>query len=198
MHSADEALHVIDGFPIPICHFRRAQRCRIFREVEQATYGFCASKNENYYGFEGHIVITKTGVITGCTLTKPNIEREASFECLSNIEGLLLGDKGYIGEHYRDELRLEGIQISTPCKKTMKDDETPYFRNYLNNTRRRVETIIGQLVERFSIAKVWARNAWHLTNRITRKILSHTLAMVLLREKGLGLMALDNILNSAA
>jgi hypothetical protein len=195
--SADEALHIIDGFPMPVCHFRRAQRSRVFREVPQATYGYCASKNETYYGFEGHIVMTKGGVITGYTVTKPNIEREASFECVGNIEGLLLGDKGYIGGHYSEELEIENIQLSTPRQKNMTDDETPGFRRYLNNTRRRVETVIGQLVERFSISKIRARDTWHLTNRVVRKVLSHTLAMVLLRERGLGVMALDNILASA-
>ena len=127
---------------------------------------------------------------------KPNIEREASFECTNNIEGLLLGDKGYTGENYSEELKLEGIQISTPSKKNEEDKETPAFRKYLNNTRRRVETVIGQLVDRFSIAKVWARDTWHLNNRIIRKVLSHTLAIILLRENNMGLMALDKILAS--
>lgn len=194
--SVDEALHIIDGFPMPVCHFRRAKRSRIFRDVQQATYGYCASKNETYYGFEGHIVITKSGVITGYTVTKPNIERQASFDCVRNIEGLLLGDKGYIGDHYSEELKIENIQISAPSRKNMADDETPGFRKYLNNTRRRVETVIGQLVERFSISKVRARDIWHLTTRIVRKILSHTLAMALLREHDLGVMSLDNILST--
>ena len=39
--------------------------------------------------------------------------------------------------------------------------------------RRRVETVIGQLVERFNIEKVWARDVFHLTNRFTRKLLGH-------------------------
>lgn len=194
--STGEALHIIDGFPMPLCHFRRAKRCKLFRDVEQAAYGYCASKKENYYGFEGHVVITKTGVITGYAVTKPNIEREASFECVRNIKGLLLGDKGYIGDHYSEELKMENIQLSVPSRKNMSDDETPAFRRYLNNTRRRVETIIGQLVERFSLSKVRARDSWHLTNRVVRKVLSHTLAMALLRERGLGVMALDNILAS--
>ena len=196
LRSADEALHIIDGFPMPVCHFRRAKRCKIFRDVEQATYGHCASKKETYYGFEGHVVISKTGIITGYSVTKPNIEREASFDCINNIEGLLLGDKGYIGELFSEELQLENIQVSTPPRKNMSDDETPAFRKYLNDTRRRVETVIGQLVDRFSISKIRARDTWHLTNRVARKILSHTLGMLLLRERGLGPMSLDDILSS--
>jgi len=65
--------------------------------------------------------MSKSGVITGYTLTKPNIEREASFECVQNIEGILLGDKGYIGDEYSDEMRGEGIQVTAPPRKNMGD-----------------------------------------------------------------------------
>ncbi|MCK4983476.1 MAG: hypothetical protein KAS17_11165 [Victivallaceae bacterium] len=37
-----------------------------------------------------------------------------------------------------------------------------------------METVIGQLNERFNIEKVRARDMWHLTVRIGRKLLAHT------------------------
>lgn len=196
--ATNDLLHIIDGFPVPVCHYRRSGRSKIFRDVESATYGYCASKKEKYYGFEGSIVMTQKGVITGYTLTKPNIEREASFECVENIEGVLLGDKGYIGDDYNEEMKLEGIQISVPPRKNMEDQETPSFRKYLNDTRRKVETVIGQLVDRFNISKVRARSLWHLTSRITRKVLGHTIGMKLLQERKDNSMALEHILNSSA
>lgn len=39
--------------------------------------------------------------------------------------------------------------------------------------RRRIETVIGQLTERFHIQKVRTRDWWHLSNRLSRKILAH-------------------------
>jgi hypothetical protein len=45
-----DSLHLADGFPIPICHFRRANFSQIFSG--EATYGYCASKGETYYGFK--------------------------------------------------------------------------------------------------------------------------------------------------
>lgn len=117
VQAFDEDTHIIDGFPMPICHFRRAYSSQLFSDEEQATYGYCASKKENYYGFEGHIIISESGFITGYTVTKPNIEREASFDCVDPISGLLLGDKGYTGAHYHSEMRDENIQVSVPSKK---------------------------------------------------------------------------------
>lgn len=61
----------------------------------------------------------------------------------------------------------------------MKDKRPKSFVKQLTSTRRLVETVIGQLAERFEIEKTKARDMWHLTNRFTRKILSHTLCVFL-------------------
>ena len=45
------------------------------------------------------------------------------------------------------------------------------------SARRLVETVIGQLADRFNIEKVRARDLWHLTNRFVRKLLTHTVAV---------------------
>jgi len=45
--------------------------------------------------------------------------------------------------------------------------------------RKIVETVIGQLQERFGIGNVQARDLWHLTSRFARKFLSHTVACYL-------------------
>jgi hypothetical protein len=52
--------------------------------------------------------------------------------------------------------------------------------------RRRVETVIGQLTGRYQLKPVWARDAWQLWSRWRRKLLSHTMAVLLCRRAGLG------------
>ncbi|MGA8163715.1 MAG: IS982 family transposase, partial [Waddliaceae bacterium] len=44
-------------------------------------------------------------------------------------------------------------------------------------TRRLIETVIGQLSERFHIEKVRARNLWHQASRFWRKLLAHTVCI---------------------
>jgi len=66
----------------------------------------------------------------------------------------------------------------------MKETRPKDFVHKLMKTRRRVETVIGQLVERFNIETVWARDIFHLTNRFTRKRLSHTVGVFLNRLLG--------------
>jgi hypothetical protein len=40
-------------------------------------------------------------------------------------------------------------------------------------------TVFGQLVDRCAIKRVLARDVWHLGNRLLRKVLIHTLAILL-------------------
>nr|WP_287128707.1 hypothetical protein [Candidatus Cyanaurora vandensis] len=61
----------------------------------------------------------------------------------------------------------------------MKETRTPEYVQKLMSTRRLVETVNGQLCARFNIEKVWARDLWHLTHRLERKILAHPLAVLL-------------------
>jgi hypothetical protein len=88
-------VHLIDGFPLPVCRLARAKRCRTFRDV--SAKGYCAAKDEYYWGLHGSLIISASGVITGKTATAaPLDEREALFDVLPGIQGLLIGDKGYI------------------------------------------------------------------------------------------------------
>lgn len=189
----DDDIHIADGFPVPVCHFGRAFFSKIFRGT--AAYGHCAAKNEKYYGFKGHILISLTGVITDCTLTAANEdERDALPDLLQGIHGLVIGDKGYISKAMHEELLSLGINLQTPFRTNMKDDRDPCFVRTCVSVRRLVETVIGQLCEHFSIQKVRARDLWHLTCRTTRKILSHTVAIFINRLHGREPLQFDGII----
>lgn len=47
-----DRLHIIDGLPMQVCKFARAHFSRLFKG--EASYGYCATKKEHYYGFRGH------------------------------------------------------------------------------------------------------------------------------------------------
>lgn len=174
-------LHLVDGIPIPLCCFSRAPRCRSFQG--QANYGYCAAKKQTYYGFHGHLLMSSTGVITGFTLTPANgSEREALWEMVGSIEGLLIGDKGYLCQTLRQDLRNQGLELETALRSNMNDTRGAQYLRLLKRTRRLIETVIGQLTERFHIEKVWARDLWHLTSRLNRKILAHTVCCWLNRN----------------
>lgn len=183
MHATDDIVNIIDGFPIPVCHYARSQRHQSFKS--NASYGYCAAKQEKYYGFKGNLLRNLSGVITGLTLTAANVdERDSMFDVIAHVKKLLIGDIGFLSLELQEKLKQYGIQLETPKRKNMDDDRAPQFVNEMKSTRRLVKTVINQLKERFSIAKVGARDIWHLTNRIARKILSHTIGVVMCHTIG--------------
>jgi hypothetical protein len=68
--------------------------------------------------------------------------------------------------------------------------------SWVTRRRRRIETVIGQLVERYHAKRVWARDAWHLWSRWQRKLLSHTLAVYLCQQHGLGSLRFADLLGT--
>jgi hypothetical protein len=191
--ALEDTLHIIDGFPIPTCHFARARRGRLFKG--EAGYGRCASKNEVYYGFKGHMVITGSGLISSLMITPANIEEHQPVEeLLKGMRGIVVGDKGFISNNLKTRLKKSNIELETPLKKNMKDARSPEFLVKIKSVRRLIETVIGQLNDRFHFNVVWARDFWHLLSRLARKTLAHTVGVFLNRKLGRPSIKFDGLL----
>lgn len=166
-------VHIVDGIPLCLCCLSYARRCRTFQG--QADYGFCAAKDQFFYGFRGHLSISASGVITSFALTAANgDEREALWDLTEAMQGLLIGDKGYISQSLSDELNRVGISLQTPLRSNMSETRPKPWVRVLQSVRRLIETVNGQLAERFHFERIHARDLWHLTSRIARKLLAHT------------------------
>ena len=174
--SLADTLHMIDGLPMPVCKFARAYFSKVFKG--DAAYGYCATKKESYYGFRGHLVINSIGVVTAATFTPANVdERDVCPELVEKIQGLLLGDKGFMRPVLQKELGVNGLHLQTPLRDNMVDDRPKGFLGWMKGTRRLIETVIGQLSERFHIEKIRARDLWHESSRFWRKLLAHTICI---------------------
>lgn len=143
-------------------------------------------EGETYYGFKGNVLINSEGVITRVTATAAKIdERDSLWDLIDGVSGMLIADKGLIGSDYQKELRqFAQIDLQTAVRDNMKEIRSEKFVKWLKSKRRLVETVIGQLTERFNIKKVRARKMWYLTNRIARKILAHTICIFINKQHG--------------
>jgi len=65
-----------------------------------------------------------------------------------------------------------------------------------SNVRYRIDTVFGQLTDRFHIKRVWAKDLWHLTGRIYRKVLAHTLVLILNMKQGNPPLQFDRLLTA--
>jgi hypothetical protein len=47
------------------------------------------------------------------------------------------------------------------------------------NVRRKIETVIGQFVERFRIQSIRAKDMWHFMMKVGRKVFSHSICFLI-------------------
>ncbi len=75
---------------------------------------------------------------------------------------------------FKEDFLKGSIKLETPLRRNMKDSRPRNDVYFLMNVRRRIETTIGQLVQYFDIEKINCRDLWHLTSRMSRKMLGLT------------------------
>lgn len=171
----DPALAIVDSVPVPVCRLAHAPRCRRLRA--EAAFGRDATSRAFFYGLRLHLRVSWPGVVTAISAAPANrSDLEVAPELVAGLRGVVLADRNYWNPRVRDELADEGIELLAPYRHRS-EDPTPARSKLLNRVRRQVETVASQLVERYHLKRVWARDAWHLTNRLLRKVLSHTLAI---------------------
>ena len=52
-----EHVHIVDTFPVPVCHNIRIKRCKLYRD--EAFRGYCASKKQYYFGLKVSVIVTE-------------------------------------------------------------------------------------------------------------------------------------------
>lgn len=178
----DPALSVVDSVPTPVCRFGRAYTCSRFRG--QAAFGRDPGSRATIYGFRHHLRICWPGVLTAVSIAPANVhDRDLVPELVAGAAGDVIGDRNYWDPKLTAELAPADITLLAPFKKRATDPD-PLGSRVLGRVRWRIETVVAQLVERFHLKRIWARDAWHLTSRVLRKMLSHTIAVFLCLEGG--------------
>jgi len=186
----DPQLSIVDSVPVPVCRFARAKQCHLYPGV--AAYGRDPGLPGTFFGLRAHLRVTWPGVIAGFELAPANrADLALAPELLAGATGWALGDRAYWSPDLRERLRAGGVQLLAPFQ-TRTYERTPWPR-WLVNTRRRIETVLAQLVERYRSKRTWARDLWHLQSRWLRKVLSHATAVLLCQQHGLGSLAFSQL-----
>lgn len=136
------------------------------------------------YGFRVHLRVEWPSVISRVVVAPAN-DAEPSLlpHLLDGVPGYVLGDRGYWNPERMAELRALGTALVAPFRRK-RSDPWPELSRWLSRKRYRIETVISQLVGRFASRAVWARDGWHLWNRLLRAILIRTVAVWLNRQAG--------------
>lgn len=85
----DPHIALIDSFPLPVCRFARAHRCRLF-----PGFGHDEGARQIFSGFHCHIRLAWPGVIAGVALALVNMfEPEVALALTEGTTGSLIGDR---------------------------------------------------------------------------------------------------------
>lgn len=166
---------LLDSVALPVCQLGRADFCRRFAGL--AHVGRDSDKRGFYYGFRVHLRTSPEGIIAQVGLAPAHVSDLAmSRELLPAGGGVALGDRNYWSPRQARAWAQQGWQLVAPFR-LIGRDPAPQCSRALGAVRERIETSIGLWVQRFNGKRTWARDLWHLSHRLIRKVLSHTLAI---------------------
>ena len=179
-----DTIVVLDSFPIHVCRFVRARGSKLFKGI--ARYGKELG-NQTFYGFRLHVKINSIGMIQSFGLTAANVHDIHMVEELTaGDRGLLLADRAYLSQPLKQQLlEHQALELSVPTKYGEPTELNPKQLGFRKRVRRLIETVGNQLTNNLHMKKIWARDLWHLTNRICRKILAHTFCVLFCLREGI-------------
>lgn len=142
--SSPLQLMFVDGSEIPVCTNKRIFNHKVAKEVAargKSTKGW-------FYGFKLHVLSDAEGNLLGIRITPGNVdERTQVIKLLKALQGILVGDAGYISKELQDKLAKLNVWFLTGVRKTQKKLMTK-TDHILLKARQRVETTIGVLKQR--------------------------------------------------
>lgn len=189
----DPSLKLVDSIPLPVCQFARAYRCQRFKG--EADFGRDTLARQTFYGFRLHALVAWPGIIVSFGLAPANVHETSVVPELANgRRGTILGDRNYWSPRLKDDLARWGLNLQAQFKKSS-SEPWPQRSATISHFRYRIETVFGQLVDRYLIKRVWARDMWHLGNRLLRKTLSHTIAFILNQAQGNPPLQISKLVN---
>jgi len=189
-----DVIAVIDSLPIPACRFARARFSKLFRGI--AAYGKELG-NQTFYGFRLHVKINSLGMIQAFELAPANVHDIRMLpELTEGDSGILLADRAYLSQPLKTQLLTkQGLELSVPTKYGQPTTLSSKQLGKRKRLRRSVETVGSQLAHNFHVKKIWARDIWHLVNRICRKILAHTFGVMFCLRENLNPLSLKKLIS---
>ena len=176
---AGEDIFLTDSKPLPVCEYARSAQTSICREVHyaQPSYGYCASKQEHYYGYKLHSLHTPEGVIAHPDLS-PAHQHDIGF--LNDLKdklfnSTLICDRGYLSQDWYERFKTQNNTLLYCPKRKNQYSTTPRFIGLFDRARRQVERTYAQLKDQFLIERNYAKTFLGYKTRILSKVTALTM-----------------------
>ena len=180
-----ERVRIIDSTPVPVIGYVRARWSPRFTDPQRCRFGYCAAKQERYFGYKLHLVTSKEGIPVTYVLSPAN---QHDIHLLSVLASrldrgtMLLGDKGYISADLHEEIQeTHKVHVLTPKRKNQKIQNSPWQRSLLKR-RGRIETTIGQLKDHLGLERLGAKSHEGAEARIAWTLFAYLMGVAINRK----------------
>ncbi len=137
----EEALYLIDSFPLPVCDNIRIARCRLYQDEQYR--GYQASKRRSFSGLKVHLLVSAQGVPVEFFLTPGSFGDVGALDLYDfdlPAGSTIYGDKAYNWYLLEDLLAELDIHLSPMRKKNSQRMPPPWERFLQARHRKLVET----------------------------------------------------------
>ena len=132
----------VDSTSLSVCHNLRIPRHLVFKQVARRG----KTSTGWFYGFKLHLVINHLGEILSLKVTPGQVDDRAPVpELVSQLTGVLYGDKGYLSHKLTHKLRQQNLRLITTIRKNMKPQLMSLWDRLMLRKRFIIETIFDQL-----------------------------------------------------
>jgi DDE family transposase len=144
-----------------------------------ADYGYCASHSRFFWGFRLHAIFAPDGTPRAITLASPKRdERDVALELLARTRRqrtvTLIGDKGYAGREFANQISEMDAAIIRPKRK-----DEPGRGPHLAPIRQRIESIFWTCKDILTLERHGARTLPGIRERVLQRFLCLAAAVTL-------------------
>lgn len=185
---AQDAHAAIDSLPLPVVEFHLAPGRSRDGDAAGACSGSCASKNQPFFGYRLHLLITLSGVMLDVELTSATGDKRAVAAAMApDHPGLtVLADTGYVGASLAEALEHLGVRLIASRRVNQHQQLPADLASLSARFRQIIETVNGQLGRQFNIEQTAAHSFWGCVRGCTPncKLTAHTRCIYLNRLLG--------------
>ena len=163
----------IDSTKIAVCNNRRISSNKVFKNIAKrgkTSMGF-------FYGFKVHLIVNHKGDLISFSITtgnKSDKNKSLVSKMCEDLFGKLFGDKGYISNPLRYDLKNKDIQLITKLNSNMKNKLINLTDKILLNKRGVIETINDQLKNICNIEHTRHRSVFNFFVNLISGLIAYT------------------------
>jgi hypothetical protein len=193
-----QAHYLLDTKPVPVVGYKRSKRNSDF--AGSASYGKCASRNLQYFGYKLVTITTLSGIPVVYDLVPANLDERLAAEAI--IDYLvccdIFADKGFIGLEWQTQIFDQTNNlIWTPRRSNQYLQNTTCLDRWLSSIRERIEGVFHEIQNTGrNIERLLSKTVIGLCTRIIAKMTSHLLRHLLLVDFGVNVQTFEMIASS--